>query len=268
MKNIKLLVIALLAGTFALNAGIAQERQDRQGQQQQERQDQERQDQQRRQHDQHRQDRTAGIDQLPEAVRETLRDDYDDWRATEASRTSDPDEEEPFFMVKLEHLEEAESKVVMINNDGEVIEEEEVMILDHRRRQMDRDRDRDHDQRRDEQRRDREGRQYTPVVFEQERQQERSSPTDSLPQQVESTLMQDFGDWSPTEAHLATDPEQGTTYYIVKVHNVAEGETKLVRISSHGEVIDEEDINPLDGIDDAERRREHRDRDDDDDGWF
>jgi hypothetical protein len=263
MKNIKLLVIALLAGTFAVNAGNDQERQDRQRQQQQERQDQER-----RQHDQHRQDRTAGIDQLPEAVKETLRDDYDDWRATEASRASDPDEEEPFFMIKLEHKEEVESKVVMINTDGEVIEEEEVMILDQRRREMDRNREHREGDRRDDRRRDREGRQYTPVVFIQERQQERSAPTDSLPQQVESTLMQDFGDWSPTQAHLATDPEQGTTYYIVKVHNVAEGETKIVRITSQGEVIDEEDINPLDGIDDAERRREHRDRDDDDDGWF
>jgi hypothetical protein len=177
----------------------------------------------------------------------------------------------------------------MINNDGEVIEEEEIMIREHRRGTYDQDQRRDDqrrgdgqirdDQRRDDQRRDgqkrdgqqrdQDGRQYTPVSFEQDRRQERSAATDSLPQQVESKLLQDFADWSPTGAHLATDPEQGTVYYIVKMHNVAQGQTKLVRISSHGEVIDEERINPLDGIDDAERRRDTRDDDNDnDDGWF
>jgi hypothetical protein len=299
MKNIKLIVTVFLIGMLAAGSAFAQERQDRQGQQQdQQRQQQEQQDRQRQQQDQFRGDRAQGVDQLPQAVQETLRDDYEDYRATEASRTSDPNEDEPFFMVKLISQEEDEpNKVVMINNDGEVIEEEEIMIREHRR-DYDRDQQRRDDQRRgdgqifddqrrdgqrddqqrdgqrreDDQQRDREGRQYTPVSFVQDdRRQEQSAATDSLPQQVESKLMQDFADWSPTEAHLATDPERGTTYYIVKMHNVAEGQTKLVRITGHGEVIDEERINPLDGIDDAERRRDTRDDDNDndnDDGWF
>jgi hypothetical protein len=254
MKNMQLFAVVFLFGLFIAagnTAGFEQERQERM----------------------QRQQESAQIDQLPQAVRETLQDDYEDWQPVKASRATDPEEGE-FYMIKLDHREDHESKIVMVDDEGDVIEEEEVMMLrqheglHQRREEMP---GRDDGQHRDDQQG---GRQYTPAVYEQERrvERERSSPTDSLPQPVEATLMDDFDDWSPTEAHLATDPEDQTVYYIIKMHNAGEGDTKIVRISSDGEVIDEQKINPLDNIGDLDDNDNGnngwRDDDNNDDGVF
>jgi hypothetical protein len=240
MKNIRLFAIVIFSGLFAManmghSALHSQERQERQDRQ--ERQERhERQDRQGRQGAMQDRPGTIQMGQLPQAVQETLQDNYEDWRASEASQATDP-EEGSFYMIKLDNLEDNESKIVMIDSEGDVIEEEDVMILEQRHGIQ-----REGEQRRDEPRRgERQGdRQYTPVVFEQDRREERSSPTDSLPQPVQSTLLDEFNDWSPTVAHIAVDPEDGTYYYKIKMHNASQGETQVVRITSQGEVMDKE----------------------------
>jgi hypothetical protein len=259
MKNIKLFAIAIFSGLFiTVNVGqsslFSQERQDRQDRQ-------ERHDRQDRQGAMQDQPGTFQATQLPQAVQEKLQDDYEDWRVSEASQASDP-EEGSFYMIKLDNLEDNESKIVMIDGEGDVIEEEDILIFEQRQGvQSEGEQHRD-EPRRDERQRDR---QFTPVVLEQDRREESSARTDSLPQPVQASLLNEFSDWSPTIAHLAADPEDGTYYYKIKMHNASQGETQVVRITSQGEVIDKESISPLGDIDDADRGRRN---DDNDDGLF
>jgi biotin-(acetyl-CoA carboxylase) ligase len=219
---------------------------------QQDRQQQERRGQQHQEgHMQQRQERDIEITQLPQKVQETLRDDYEDWRPAEAAIVTDPEEHEEgaFYQVKLNKTEngEQETKVVMIDNDGEVIDEKDGEEFERETQQR---HDREGHQR--EGQRDRE---YTPAQYQQDRQQqerregmarqERDIELDELPQQVQETLREDYEEWRQTEAVIVTDPEEyeDGSFYKVTLNRTDNGEreTKIVKIARDGEVIDEED---------------------------
>jgi hypothetical protein len=189
------------------------------------------------------QERSIEVDQLPQAVQETLQEDYEDWNASEAFLASDP-EEGTFYKIKLENGEEG-TKIVKISTDGEVIDEEDGDQYDTR---------------------EQDGFEYTPVSFipdnhkkqgkqghqgqhgqhGMEAQQGTSVEIDQLPQAVQETLQEDYEDWRPADARLVTDPEEyeDGSFYKVRLNKTDDGEqeTKIVKIASDGEVIDEEDL--------------------------
>lgn len=247
MKTLKLFTLTFVFGLFVtanINSAVFQS-------------DQERQDRQERQerHEQHegmqqRQERDIEVTQLPQKIQETLRDDYEDWRPAEAAIVTDPEEHEEgsFYQVKLNKTEngEMETKVVMIDSDGEVIDEKDGEEFERETQQR-----RDHEGQREGQR----DREYTPAQYQQERQQqerpegmarqERDIELDELPQQVQETLREDYEEWRQTEAVIVTDPEEyeDGSFYQVTLNRTDNGEreTKIVKIARDGEVIDEED---------------------------
>jgi biotin-(acetyl-CoA carboxylase) ligase len=233
---------------------------------------------------QQRHERDVQVNQLPRAVQETLRDDYEDWRPSEAKIVSDPEthEEGAFYQVKLNKTDDAEqeTKVVMIANDGEVIDEmdgEEFERETQRRRgtegqpgQQDRqgqydrqgqqgqqDRQGQYDRQGQQGQQDRQGqqgqqdRQGQQGQYGQQGQQhmqqrqERDVQVTQLPQAVQETLRDDYEDWRPSEAKIVTDTEthEEGAFYQVKLNKTDDGEqkTKVVMIANDGEVIDEKD---------------------------
>jgi hypothetical protein len=71
--------------------------------------------------------------------------------------------------------------------------------------------------------------------------QERYIEIDQLPQSVLTTLQEDYKDWNPSEAFIASDPESGA-FYKVTLNKPAGGEIKIVKIAIDGAVLDEEEI--------------------------
>jgi hypothetical protein len=226
MRSLKLFLLTFIFGLFTV-AGMAQERQqERQQEGHQERQ---------------MQERSIEVTDLPQPVQETLQEDYEDWRPTEAFLSSDP-EEGTFYKVKVQNTEDAqETKTLKIATDGEVIDEEEG-------------------ERKDKQQHKQRDRQYAPAAQEQERgqqergqergqqhmQQERDVEITDLPRQVQETLNEDYEDWRPASAQLTSDPEEYDegAFYKVKMNKTDNGEqkTKIVKIAMDGEVIDEEEV--------------------------
>jgi methionyl-tRNA synthetase len=119
MKNIKLFSLAFTLGLFLIstvgNTAVFEHDHDKHGQQQQQEQEKE---------GMQAQERAVEINQLPQAVQETLQEEYEDYEPTEAFLASDP-EEGTFYKVKLNNTQEGETKTVMISTDGEVIDEED-----------------------------------------------------------------------------------------------------------------------------------------------
>jgi hypothetical protein len=62
------------------------------------------------------------IDQLPEPVRETLKQEYSGWNPSEA--TVDRNRDGIFYEIKLNNREKGEIKTITISDDGDVISEE------------------------------------------------------------------------------------------------------------------------------------------------
>ena len=236
MRSLKLFLLTFIFGLFTV-AGMAQERQqERQQEGHQERQ---------------MQERSIEVTDLPQPVQETLQEDYEDWRPTEAFLSSDP-EEGTFYKVKVQNTEDAqETKTLKIATDGEVIDEEEG-------------------ERKDKQQHQQRDRQYAPAAQEQERgqqergqqergqqhmQQEREVEITDLPRQVQETLNEDYEDWRPASAQLTSDPEEYEegAFYKVKMNKTDNGEqkTKIVKIAMDGEVIDEEEV------DETHQRQQH-----------
>jgi hypothetical protein len=268
MKSLRIFSIAIIFGLFATagqtsllaqeREGLDREEQERMGQGQQEQ----------RQGRMQGQERSIEVNQLPQAVKETLQEEYQDWTPAEAFLASDP-EEGTFYKVKLNNTQEGETKTVKISTDGEVIDEMEGEQSEGQKQK--------------------DGREYTPVSFvpdhhkgqgRQGRQGQegqhgrqgqegqhgqhgmegqrsmdeygRSIDVDQLPQAVQETLQEDYEEWRPTAARIVTDPEEYEegSFYQVILNKTDEGEqeNKIVKISTDGEVIDEEDL--------------------DEDGWF
>ena len=249
MKSLKLFVLTLIFGLFTV-AGMAQERQHERGHQHQE--------------------KDVEITDLPRQVQETLRDDYEGWKATSAKVTSDTEEQEQgsFYKVTMNKTDNGErkTKIVKIAMDGEVIDEEEV---DEEQQRMQKDKQRD--------------RQYTPAAQQQERghmperghqergqqhmqerghqdMQERDVEITDLPRQIQETLRNDFKDWKATSAQVTSDTEEHEqgSFYKVTMNKTDNGErkTKIVSLAMDGEVIDEEEAD-----EDYMRKQQDKQRD-------
>ncbi len=275
MKRIKFIIATLVLGLFvAVNPGYTSiQEQERQGQERQEQQRQEqesrdRQEQERR--DLPRDERTMEIDGLPQTVRDTLKSEYGDWIPVEASLESDP-EEGTVYRVKLHDADNEEAKIVTMTRLGEIIEEEDAEIREDED-EYDRDLQRgrqesdgteeqqDHGERNREQHMHHgENRQDQHMHHEHGRRgamdQARSLDPDSLPEEVQETLREDYADWRPSEAFLVTDPEEGTVYR-VKIEKTEEEESRILKITHDGEVLDEEEVGAHEHED--ERRHDRR----------
>jgi hypothetical protein len=80
--------------------------------------------------------RALDPDNLPDSVKDKIREDYKDWRPSEAFMETDP-REGLVYKVKLEN-EEDEYKVLKITHDGEVLDEEDVGKHEDEERQHER----------------------------------------------------------------------------------------------------------------------------------
>jgi hypothetical protein len=269
MKRIKFIITTLILGLFvAINPGYTsthdqerqeQERQDRQGQEQ-ERQDLPEGD-----------DRTMEIDGLPQTVRDTLKSEYGDWIPVEASLESDP-EQGTVYRVKLHDAGNEEAKIVTMTRLGEIIEEEDAEIRDDED-EYDRDLQRgrqesegteeqqDHGERNREQHMHHGENHHGQHMQQHEHgqrgamDQARSLDPDNLPEEIQETLREDYADWRPSEAFMVTDPEEGTVYR-VKIEKTEEEESRILKITHDGEVLDEEEVGA--GEEEDERRHERQ----------
>ncbi len=227
--------------------------------------------QERRHHREHqegmdRHEQSIEVTDLPQEVQETLREDYEEFRAKDAALVTDPDEhEESFYQVTLQDAEEQETKIVMIARDGEVIDEkdDDNGLFDWDNDNNDRDRE------------------YTPAAYQEqdpqhrrgERQerregmhrQERPVEITDLPQEVQEKLREEYEDFNATDAALVTDPdEHDETFYQVKLKDREEEESKIVMIARDGEILDEKDddegLFDWDEDEDEDEERRRRDR--------
>ena len=87
---------------------------------------------------------------------------------------------------------------------------------------------------------------------------------DQLPRAVKETLLKDYEEWTLTEVLLDKDPAEGI-FHNVKLNSRAGGETKSVKISSEGKVLEE-----VDGEHGKEPEKEKKHRQEDYKGktWF
>jgi hypothetical protein len=63
---------------------------------------------------------------------------------------------------------------------------------------------------------------------------------DQLPWAVQETLIRDYAEWTPSEVLLDRDPSEGI-FYNIKLNNRTGKETKTVKISTGGKVLEEVD---------------------------
>ncbi len=94
-----------------------------------------------------------------------------------------------------------------------------------------------------------EGQQQQQEQHQQEQTPERQIEVTDLPQPVQEKLQEDYEEWEPAEASIVTDAEQYEegSFYKVKLNNAEEQETKIVMITSDGEVLDEQEEEFEDG---------------------
>jgi hypothetical protein len=246
MRSLKLFFMTIVFGLFTV-AGMAQERQ---GQWQQEEQQQDRQ----------MQERSIEITDLPQPVQETLQEDYEDYRATEAFLSSDP-EEGTFYKVKVQNTEDAqETKILKIATDGEVIDEEEFDET-KQRRQYDQDGDRQYAPAAQERGQQERGQhQQEGQRGQQQHGQQGQLQVTDLPEDVQEKINDDYEDWRPVSVEKTSDFERHEegTFYKVTLSKMDNGEQKhkVVNITTDGEVIDEEEID----AEEFRRQQQQRDR--------
>jgi hypothetical protein len=260
MKSIRIIIPALITGFFVvLSQGYASA-QDKERQNQQQQQNQQEQLNQQQQDIPEGDDRTIAIDGLPQSLRDTLKSEYGDWIPVEVSLEPETGEG-TVYRIKMHDADGAEAKIIKMTRLGEIIDEQEAGIDqderndrlqrgrqdqegsigqdqeqhmdhgDHRREDMGRENDL-----RQEQRMDHHDDHHTGA-----RDQERALDPDNLPAAVKEKIREDYKDWRPTEAFLATDPGEGMVYR-VKLENDEEDEYKSIKITHDGEVLDQEDV--------------------------